>query len=189
MGYAVIMFGVLLVMSLVVATAYNYGIAKESQIAPLKAKNIYAERETEKAQTDLVVAATKINGTAIYTSVDKSPNLLNLHLTIKNNGSIVLNPNKYSILLNRSWIWINSTSDNVTPPLLNSTTSSLNLSVTPSSAPMQSLSLLVVAGNGIKTITPTSPILYYVDINNNGTWWDANLSWLPSYGEDWQYII
>ena len=36
MGYTLIMFGVLLVMSVVMVTAVNYGIAKDSQIAPIK---------------------------------------------------------------------------------------------------------------------------------------------------------
>jgi len=191
MGFAVIMFGVLLIMSVVMVTAVNYGIAKDSQTAPLKAKNTYADIKTGQAQTDMVVNAMKINGTAIYTSVTSSPNLLNLTLTIKNNGSIVLNPSQYSIILNGSWVWINSTSNNVTPPLNNTVTSSLNLIVTPPSAPMQSLSLTVAAGNGIKIITPTSPIINKNNLSlyplpgDTNNWWSLDMTWLPSYGEIW----
>ncbi len=193
MGFAVIMFVVLLAAALVTATVVMYGVAKDSQTAPLKAENIYAEREAGKVQTDMVVVTTKINGTAKYTSVDKDPNLLNLHLTIKNNGSIVLDPRKYSVILNRSWVWINSTSNNVTAPLTNSSTASLNLAVTPPDKPMQSLSLLVTAENGVKVITPTSPGItesnYSVDLNQSepekNCWYDLNLSWSPSYGEMW----
>ncbi len=191
MGYAFIIFGVLMMMSLVAITVVTYGIEKDSQVAPLKAENAYAESEAGKAQTDLVVNATKINGTAIYTSLDQTPNLLNLHLTIKNNGSIVQDPRKYSIILNGSWARIDSTSNNVTPPLNSSMTSSFNLAVTPSASPMRSISLLVTAGNGIKIITPTSPIInknnlsvypYPLDQSN---WWSLDITWLPSYGEMW----
>lgn len=191
MGYAIIMFGAIMIMSVVMVTVVTYGIAKDSQVAPLKAENVYAERELGKAQTDLVINATKINGTALYTYPDpyapNLPNLINLYLTIKNNGSIVLNPREYSIILNRSWVWMNSTSNNITPPLMKSTTSSLNLSVTPSSKPMNILSLLITAGNGVKIITPTSPLLdeNHLDVTANGSWWDVNISWEPSYGEMW----
>lgn len=194
MGYAVIMFVALMIMSVVMITAVTYGIEKDSQVAPLKARNVYAERETGKAQTDLVVNATKINGTAIYTCVQGAsctPNVLNLYLTIKNNGSIVLNPRQYSIILNRSWVWINSTSNNVTPPLGNSSTSSLNLTVTPPTAPMNFLSLLVSAGNGVKVITPTSPIINKNNISiypyplDQSNWWSLDITWLPSLGEMW----
>ncbi len=180
-------------MSLVAIMVTDYGIEKDSQVAPLKAKNEYAEREAGRSQTDLVVVATKINGTAIYTSVDQNPNLLNLHLTVKNNGSIVLDPREYSIILNRTWMPISSTSNNVTPPLNKSNTSSLNLTVTPESKPMQSISLLINSGNGVKIITPTSPIINEtqldVQVNNTqpeqGCWFDLNISWAPSFGEMW----
>lgn len=107
MGYAIVMFGVLLVMSLVVVTAYNYGIAKESQIAPLKAVNIYAERETGKVQTGLTIYSTCLSGTSRYvdargTVSDTGPHML--YLIVRNNGSIVLNPNNATVLYNASYI-------------------------------------------------------------------------------------
>ncbi len=195
MGYAFIIFGVLMMMSLVAIMVVTYGVEKDSQVAPLKAENIYAEREAGKGQTDLVVASTKINGTATYTSTqDSLPNVFNLHLNIKNNGSIVLDPRKYSIILNSSWVWMNSTSNNVTSPLSSSNISSFNLTATPKYSPMNSLSLLVTAGNGVKIITPTSPMINYLDITGNQSgadkncWKDANISWLQSSGEMWPVV-
>ncbi len=189
MGYAIIMFVVLLLMSVVVIRVANYGIEKEARLAPMKAENAYAEREAGKAQTDLVINSTKINGTAKYTYPDGSgsPNFINFYLTIKNNGSIVLDPREYSIILNRSWIWVNQTSNNLTFPLDDSRTSSLNLSITPPLKPMGMLSLTVTSGNGVKIITPTSPLLDedHLDVTANGSWWDVNISWDPSYGEMW----
>ncbi len=189
MGYAVIMFVILVLMAVSIALSANYGVSKDSQEAPQVAENAYAEREGGKVQTDFVVEATKINGTAIYTSVESSPNLLNLHLIIRNNGSIILDPRKYSVILNRTWVPISSTSNNATLPLSNSSTSSLNLQVTPSVAPMGALSLLVTAENGVKIITPASPVIYYLDVLKNDSdptcYRDANISWSPSYGEIW----
>ena len=192
MGYALIMFAVLLLMSVVVITVSSYGIAKDSQVAPLKAEDVYAEREAGKAQTDFAVVATKINGTAIYTYPDAAglPITLNLHLTIKNNGSIVLDPRKYSILLNRSWVWINSTSNNVSTPLENSSTYSKDLIATPASKPMKSLSLIVTSENGIKIITPTAPIInessYSLDVSKtDNCYYNLTLSWSPSFAEIW----
>ncbi len=109
MGYAIVMFGVLLVMSLVVVTAYNYGIAKDSEVAPLKAENIYAEKETGKAQT-----AITINNTCLTDerndkylspqggSYPSGPHTLKL--MVKNNGSKTLNPTKATVLYNTSYI-------------------------------------------------------------------------------------
>ncbi len=195
MGYAVIMFSIMLLMAIAISLSANYGMSKDSEEAPLLAQNAYADREGGKGQTDIVVVATKINGTATYTSTDNNlPNLLNLFLSIKNNGSVILNPYKYSIILNRSWVWINSTSNNVTSPLDTSNTSSNNLTVTPKDAPMGSISLLVSTGNGINVITPTSPIINYLEISGNKTgsdqncWKDANISWLSSYGEMWPIV-
>lgn len=192
MGYAMIMFFIMILMALSISLSSNYGVSKDSEEAPLLAQNAYADREGGKGQTDIVVVATKINGTATYTSTDDSlPNLLNLHLNIKNNGSSVLTPPEYSIILNRSWVWINSTSSNLSPPLTTSNVTSSNLTVTPKNAPMNSISLLVSAGNGVRVITPTSPIINYLSITGNKTgadqncWKDANISWLPSYGEMW----
>src|SRR3990170_1971636 len=157
MGYAFIMFVVLLLMSVVVIRVANYGIEKDSQIAPLKAENAYAEREGGKMQTDMVVLATKVNGTKKYTSASGlASDPLNLFLTVKNNGSISLNPLKYSILLNSTWVWINSTSDNSTPPMNYSNTSSWNLTEKP-------LRMTLAAENGVKVIVPTAPRLLYIN--------------------------
>ena len=189
MGYAVIMFIIMLLMAFSIALSANYGISKDGQKAPLLAENAYAERETGKVQTDIVIDSTKINGTAFYTNPDGSgtPNFINLYLKIINNGSIVLDPREYSIILNRSWVDVSETSDNLTSPLENSTVSSLNLSVTPTSKPMSTLSLTVITGNGIKIITPNSTLLdeNHLDVTPNGQWWDVNISWPPAYGEIW----
>ena len=192
MGYAVIMFVIMLLLAVSIALSSNYGISKYSQEAPLLAENVYADREGGKMQTDLVIVATKINGTATYTYPEHKGDLntLNLYLTIKNNGSINLDPREYSILLNRSWVWLNKTSNNLTTPLNYSDTSSLNLSVTSPSMPMSTLSLVVTTSNGVRIITPTSPIMLddnatVFDISANGSWWDAKITWIPSYGEMW----
>ncbi|MDO8728156.1 MAG: hypothetical protein Q7J35_19045 [Candidatus Methanoperedens sp.] len=191
MGYAVIMFVILLLLAVSIALSSNYGVSKDSQEAQLLAENAYAERDGGKMQTDLVVTATKINGTAKYTSVTGTPNLLNLYLTIKNNGSIVHYPRDYSIIFNGSWTRIVSTSDNITTPLNSSIISSLNLEVTPDTSPMKSISLTVTAGNGIKTITPTSPLIdknnltIYPNPDDRNNWWSLDMTWLPSYGEMW----
>ncbi len=191
MGFSMIMFAILLLMALTITLSANYGVSRNSEVAPLLAENAYAEREAGKMQTDLVVNATKINGTAKYTSVTATPNLLNLHLTIINNGSIIQDPREYSIILNGSWARIDSTSNNVTTPLNSSIISSHNLTVTPSTSPMKSLSLTVTAGNGIKIITPTSPIInknnlsvYPYPLDQN-CWWSLDITWLSSYGEIW----
>ncbi len=155
MGYAVIMFGVLLVMSFVVATAYNYGIAKESQIVPLKAKNIYAERETEKAQTGLTIVNTCLAGAGLYTQTgDVGPYILNL--TVRNNGSIVLNPNNSTIFYNTSYVPFNVATGTAWVPLINSTMLAQNIFIYSSDANYP-LRLMTVASNGITTIAPTAP--------------------------------
>lgn len=106
MGYAVIMFGILLVVSVVVVTAYNYGVAKESLIVPLKAENIYAERETGKAQTGLTILNTCLSYpdryiTANGTNLISGPHVLNM--IVKDNRSTVLNPNNATVLYNASY--------------------------------------------------------------------------------------
>ena len=45
MGYAVIMFFIMLLMALAISLSANYGISKDSEEATLLAQNAYAERE------------------------------------------------------------------------------------------------------------------------------------------------
>ena len=180
MGYAVIMFVIMLLLAVSIALSSNYGISKDSQEAPLLAENVYAEREGGKMQTDLVVEMTKVNGTMLYTSADggTASDPLNLYLRIKNNGSIILSPLKYSILLNRTWVRINSSSDSSTPPLENSTTASLNLTQRP-------LSLLVSAENGVKVMVPTAPRINFVNVEvskSDSCYYNLTLAWIPSNG-------
>lgn len=137
MGYAFIIFGVLLIMSLVLVTAYNYGIVKDSQIAPFKAKNIYAERETDKAQTALTINYTCLaspgadlswdrqdcrfsNGssgncddyryvTAHGTQQTSGPHTL--YIGVRNNGSTVLNSTRATVLYNASLLYTDSSAN------------------------------------------------------------------------------
>jgi archaellum component FlaF (FlaF/FlaG flagellin family) len=106
MGFAVVMFGILLVMSVVMVTAITYGVAKDSQIAPLKAENIYAERETGKAQTGLTIVNTCLSYPDRYINASgatliSGPHTLNL--VVKNNRSTVLKPNISTVLFNASY--------------------------------------------------------------------------------------
>lgn len=195
MGFAIIMFVVLLLLSVVAINVANYGVDKDSRIAPLKAENAYVEGEAGRVerergllqeemgmlrgeegggQTDFVVEELKVNGTMFYSSVvTTNPQEIHLHLTIKNNGSIVLNPLKYSILLNKEWVWINSASDNSTYPLMNSTTHSLNLTQKP-------INLTLASENGVKISVPSPPIFTILDASPNTTdncWRNLNVSW------------
>lgn len=189
MGYAVIMFVILLLMAVSIALSANYGISKDSQEAPLLAENAYAEHEGGKKQTDVVVEATKVNGTMYYSSVTTDGSQkINLHLTIKNNGSIVLSPLSYSILLNKTWVWINYTSDNSTYPLTNSTTASLNLIQKP-------LNLTLSTENGIKITIPSPPVFTLLKATPNTTdncWRDLELNWIPPAVNKWpidHYVV
>ncbi len=182
MGYAVIMFVIMLLLAVSIALSSNYGISKDSQEAPLLAENAYAERGAGKAQTDFVVEALKVNGTMYYSSVvTNSPQTIHLHLTIKNNGSIVLSPLKYSILLNKTWVWINSTSDNSTPPLTNSTIHSLNLTQKP-------LNLTLSVENGVKITIPSPPRFTSLSASPNTSdncWRDLTLAWNKPVVSQW----
>ncbi len=185
MGYAVIMFVMLLLMSVGIALSVNYGISKDAREAPLLAGNAYMEREGGKAQTDMVVEATKVNGTMYYTDTDTAngSETINLYLTVKNNGSINLNPLKYSIILNGTWVWINSTTKNTTYPLEKTNTSSLVLTQKPRN-------LTLTAENGVKIIIPSAPKITGMDlkVNTTGTtncYYDLNLTWESSVGKMW----
>ncbi len=182
MGYAVIMFLILLLMSVSIALSANYGISKDSQKAPLLAENAYADREAGKAQTDFVVEFTKVNGTMYYSSVvTNSPQTIHLHLTIRNNGSVVLTPLKYSILLNNTWVWINSAYDNSTYPLTNSTTHSLDLTQKP-------LNLTIASENGVKITVPSPPIFTKLSSSPNKTdncWRNLDVEWKTPAVSQW----
>lgn len=189
MGYAVIMFVILLLMAVTIALTTNYGMSKDGQEAHLLAENAYAEHEAGKMQTDVVVEATKVNGTMYYSSVTTDGSQkINLHLTIKNNGSIVLSPLSYSILLNKTWVWINYTSDNSTYPLTNSTTASLNLIQKP-------LNLTLSTENGIKITIPSPPVFTLLKATPNTTdncWRDLELNWIPPAVNKWpidHYVV
>jgi len=185
MGYAMIMFFIMLLMALAISLSANYGISKDSEEAPLLAQNAYADREGGKGQTDFVVEMAKVNGTMRYTSVDggTASDPLNLYLRIKNNGSTILSPLKYSILLNGTWVPISSTSDNSTYPLNNSTVVSLNLTQRP-------LSLMVSSENGIKIIVPSPPKFFKIDAivntsdpsSGSNCYIDLAINWTKSIG-------
>lgn len=157
-GYAVIMFGVLLITSVIMVTAFTYGIAKDSQIAPLKAENMYTERETGKAQTGITIVETCLAGVSRYTDAQPGEKPLILNLTIRNNGSIVLNQRNLTVLYNASYYSnFNVTSQRLWAPLTNTTLEVRNLFISPVGAGPE-LMLLVAAENGIPAIAPTTPI-------------------------------
>ncbi len=209
MGYAFIMFGVLLVMSVVLISAVNYGIAKDSQVAPLKAENIYADMETEKFQTSLTILNTCIkrqSGDGRYVNrygTDPS-GLYSFSLTVRNTGSIVLNSSKTTIIYlsrntsnktviyNSSYIGFLTTPKKVWAPLTNA---SLNISGIrintptvfgdddgPSTNPWDELRILVAAENGVVTIPPTSPINFTGILNTSTK--IITFGWNASYDED-----
>ncbi len=189
MGYAVIMFAILLLTALAITLSANYGVSKDSEVAPLLAENAYADREGGKMQTDAVVETTKVNGTMYYSSVSTDGSQkINLHLTIKNNGSTVLTPLMYSILLDKTWVWINYTSDNSTYPLTNSTTTSLNLAQKP-------LNLTLSTENGIKITVPSPPVFTLLRSTPNTTdncWRDLEINWNPPVVNNWpidHYVV
>ncbi len=106
MGYTVAMFGILLITAAVIITVANYGIAKDSQVTPLKAENIYADRETGKAQTGITILNTCLGYpdryiTATGTNLISGPHILNM--IVKNNRSTVLKPNISTVLYNASY--------------------------------------------------------------------------------------
>ncbi len=168
MGYAVIMFVALMIMSVVMITAVTYGIAKDSQVAPLKAENAYADIKTKQAQTGLTIVNTCLNGSGEYTNPDPgvNPGLQNLYLTVLNNGSIVLNSTKATVLYNASYINFTVTSaGNVWTPLTNASLMVSNIYLDPGLSPGSlgpKLRLLVSAENGVSAIAPTTPTNFSV---------------------------
>ena len=140
-------------------------------------------------QTDIVVETTKVNGTMYYSSVSTDGSQkINLHLTIKNNGSTVLTPLMYSILLDKTWVWINYASDNSTYPLTNSTTASLNLTQKP-------LNLTLSTENGVKITVPSPPVFTLLRSTPNTTdncWRDLEINWNPPVVHNWpidHYVV
>lgn len=159
MGYALTMFGVLLIMSVVMVTAANYGIAKDSQIAPLKAKNVYAEREMGKVQTGITIVNTCLSGGYRYvdpTSPAGQYGPYTLNITVRNNGSIVLNPKNSTMFYNSSYVPFNVTTGEVWTPLINSTILVQNIYIYSSDANYP-LRLMMATSNGVTTIAPTTP--------------------------------
>ncbi|MFA4935748.1 MAG: hypothetical protein WC568_07930 [Candidatus Methanoperedens sp.] len=166
MGYAVIMFVALMLMSVVMITAVTYGVAKDSQIAPLKAENSYAERETGKAQTKITIAFTCLYGKHVYTGGGSSSGFgpYTLNLTAKNNGSTVLNPYNSSIFFNLSYYQLSFSADSrnsvpfgdVWTPLISAYVFVPNFYIysTDDKSPLR---LMMAASNGITAIAPTSP--------------------------------
>ncbi len=162
MGFAIIMFVVLLIASLVIATVVTYGIAKDSQIAPLKAENIYAGIKTDQAQTGLTIVNTCLSGNDRYTTGQGSNTIsgpYTLYLNVSNNGSIVLNSTKATVFYNNSFTTFTLTSGNVWTPMNNASMQVSNIYIpTPGSPdPYTALRLLVVAENGVSAIAPTTP--------------------------------
>lgn len=110
MGYTVAMFAILLLTSAVIITAANYGIAKDSQVTPLQAENIYAGRETGKAQTGLTIVTACLGpeeSSKRYLSGQGSSSISGPHtlsLFVRNNGSTILKPSISTVLYNTSYV-------------------------------------------------------------------------------------
>lgn len=183
MGFAVIMFVALMLMSVVMITAITYGVAKDSQTAPLKAKNIYADIKTGQAQTGLTIVNTCLDGSGRYTG-GQNPGFHNLNLTVENNGSVVLNSTRVTVLYNTSYINFTVTSaGNVWTPLTNASLVVSNIYLDPNIPPPgPELRLLVAAENGISTIAPTVPRNFTGSTNSLNN--SFMFSWNASYDAD-----
>lgn len=195
MGFAVIMFGSLLVACVVMVTAVTYGIEKESQVVPLEAVNDYAAREGRKAQTGLTIVNTCIDLSNEYNAPSigggASPGFHNLYLTVKNNGSIVLNSTKTTVLYNSSYInFLVTSQGTVWAPLTNASFAVSNIWLDPnipSSGP--ELRLLVAAENGVSAIAPTTPTNFSVTLDSKSNTY--SFSWKASRDDEGidHYII
>ncbi len=187
MGFSVIMLGVLLAAGLVMASVVTYGVAKDSQTAPLKAKNIYAGIKTDQAQTALTIVNTCLSpagGGDRYTKGQGTETLsgpYTLYLTVRNNGSIVLNATKATVLFNRSYSSTTYvTSGNVWTPLNNASMQVSNIYIaTPDTpAPGPEIRLLVDAENGVSVIAPTAPTNFTGSTNSQNNsfqfYWNAS---------------
>ncbi len=180
MGYAVIMFVVLLLLSVSIALSANYGMSKDSQEAPLLAENAYAEREGGKMQTGITIVNTCFSGSGLYTTGSGGYGPYTLNLTVKNNGSIVLNPNKSTIFYNTSYVSFNVITGQVWTPLTNSTMLAPNIFIY-SSDMNYPLRLEAVTNNGIKAIAPTSPSNFWGETNGNESY---SFGWTHSTDDD-----
>lgn len=180
MGYGVIIFVILLAAVVVIAAVVTYGTAKDSQTASLKARNIYADIKTGQAQTGLTIVNTCLSGSGGYTSPPNAPGFHILNLTVKNNGSIVLNSTRGTVLYNTSYINFNVTSaGNVWTPLINASLVVSNIYLGPNIPPPTGpeLRILVAAENGVSAIAPTSPTNF--EVFNVGNKTDI-FTWNPS---------
>jgi len=158
MGFAVSMFVAVIFASMLLVSAANYDLYKEAKETVPEAERAYLEDARDRAHTDLTIVHTRLNGTGDYicpsgTSCDTANATANytLQLTIRNNGSVPLNPAKLSVLVNATWINI-TTSTSVWPPLTNITVNTSNFSFEPHR-------LLAVTGNGVKVIPPEAPFI------------------------------
>lgn len=182
MGYALTMFGMLMVISVSMITAATYGVAKDSQTAPLKAENTYAEIQTGKAQTSLTIVNTCLMPDSSLDRYTKAQGIetsgpYSLYLKVRNSGSIVLNPINSAILYNGYYINFNIPNSEdkhdeieefcgdtsgyfkAWPPMTNvcMNASSITIATPDMPAPGDELRLLLAAENGVSTIAPTSP--------------------------------
>ncbi len=186
MGYAFIIFGVLLASALVIATAVMYGVAKESRKAPLEALNDYAGIKTGQAHTEVTIASTCLpdfSGNDRYTSGQGSNTLsgpYTLYLNVSNNGSIVLNSTKATVMYNNSFTNFTVTSSDVWTPMINASMQVSNIYIPSLSLPDPGpqLRLSVAAENGISAIAPTTPTNFTIDYNGNGVY---TFSWNASF--------
>jgi archaellum component FlaF (FlaF/FlaG flagellin family) len=155
MGYAVIMFVIILLMAVSIAMSANYGISKDSQKAPLLAENAYAEREGGKIQTGVTIVNTCLEGSSKYNG--HSVGFIHtLNLTVRNIGSTVLNPYNSTIFYNLSYFPFIVDTGKVWTPLENSTLK-INDIYIGSSDSNYPLRLMLATSYGITTISPTTP--------------------------------
>lgn len=187
MGYAVIMFVIMLLMAVSIALSANYGMSKDSQEAPLLAENAYADREGGKLQTKLTIFDTCINGQGDYTAWNGN-GPYTLWLTVINEGSNVLNPNNATVLFNTSYfksyvstkVGSFANYGNVWPPLGNLSIYVPNIYMYNINYPngLIPYRLKIAAENGITTIAPTTPDKFGgTAIKANSTyefWWNAS---------------
>jgi len=194
MGYAVIMFVILLLMAVTIALSANYGISKDSQEAPLLAENAYADRETEKAQSRLSIVNTCLQGDGGYTGKGGAVNYI-LWLNVFNNGSTVLNPNNSTIFYNLSYRVYTVTNNigssvpfgDVLMPLITSIVRVPNIYIGAPDANYQ-LRLMITASNGIKTIAPTAVNNFTGRSDKDNTTY--SFTWSPSVDDtDIDYYI
>jgi len=162
MGFAISMFVAVIFASMLLVSAANYDLYKEARETVPEAERAYLEDASDRAHTDLTIVHTRLNGTGDYicppgTSCDTANATANytLQLTIRNNGSVSLNPAKLSVLVNATWINI-TTSTSVWPPLTNITVNTSNFSFEPHR-------VLAVTGNGVKVIPPEAPFVSSTD--------------------------